>query len=107
MGAYFQDVYDHTLRLLEQVDLHRDIVSGVMDAVVAQTSNRLNQVMKTLTVISTMLMSASLVAGVYGMNFKFMPELEVALRLLRRSGPDGGNRLRSRALLQAYRLVLG
>lgn len=76
MGAYFQDVYDHTLRLLEQVDLHRDIVGGVMDAVVAQTSNRLNQVMKTLTVISTMLMSASLIAGIYGMNFKLMPELE-------------------------------
>jgi magnesium transporter len=76
MSAYFQDVYDHTLRLLEQIDLHRDIVSGVMDAIVAQTNNRLNQVMKTLTVLSTMLMSASLIAGIYGMNFKYMPELE-------------------------------
>ncbi|MBC8102275.1 MAG: magnesium/cobalt transporter CorA [Cytophagales bacterium] len=74
--AYFQDVYDHTLRLLEQIDLHRDIVGGVMDAVMAQTNNRLNQVVKTLTVFSTMLMSASLVAGIYGMNFKYMPELE-------------------------------
>jgi magnesium transporter len=76
MHAYFQDVYDHTLRLLEQIDLHRDIVGGVMDAIVAQTNNRLNQVMKTLTVISTMLMSASLIAGIYGMNFRNMPELQ-------------------------------
>ncbi|MES2461250.1 MAG: magnesium/cobalt transporter CorA [Armatimonadota bacterium] len=76
MHAYFQDVYDHTLRLLEQIDLHRDIVSGVMDAIMAQTNNRLNQVMKTLTVISTMLMSASLIAGIYGMNFRYMPELQ-------------------------------
>jgi magnesium transporter len=76
MGAYYQDVYDHTLRLLEQIDLHRDIVSGVMDAIMAQTNNRLNQVMKTLTVLSTMLMSASLIAGIYGMNFRYMPELQ-------------------------------
>jgi magnesium transporter len=47
-----------------------------MDATMAQTNNRLNQVVKTLTVLSTMLMSASLVAGIYGMNFKYMPELE-------------------------------
>lgn len=73
--VYYQDVYDHTLRLVEQVDLHRDILTGVMDAMMAQTSNRLNQVMKTLTGISTILMSAALIAGIYGMNFKNMPEL--------------------------------
>jgi len=73
---YFQDVYDHALRQVEQVDLHRDILSGVMDAMVAQTSNRLNQVMKTMTGISTILMSAALITGVYGMNFDNMPELK-------------------------------
>ncbi len=73
--VYFQDVYDHTLRLVEQVDLHRDILTGVMDAMMAQTNNRLNQVMKTLTGISTILMSAALISGIYGMNFKNMPEL--------------------------------
>lgn len=73
--VYYQDVYDHTLRLVEQVDLHRDILAGAMDAIVAQTNNRLNQVMKTLTGISTILMSAALIAGIYGMNFKYMPEL--------------------------------
>jgi magnesium transporter len=74
--VFYQDVYDHTLRLVEQVDLHRDIMGGVMDVLMSQTSNRLNQVMKTLTSISTILMSAALIAGIYGMNFKNMPELE-------------------------------
>ena len=73
--VFYQDVYDHTLRLVEQVDLHRDIMGGVIDVLMSQTSNRLNQVMKTLTGISTILMSAALIAGIYGMNFKNMPEL--------------------------------
>jgi len=72
----FQDVYDHTLRLLEQVDLHRDILTGAMEAHLSQTSNRLNQVMKTLTSISAILMTLALFAGIYGMNFRHMPALE-------------------------------
>ena len=74
--VFYQDVYDHTLRLVEQVDLHRDIMGGVMDVMMSQTNNRLNQVMKTLTGISTILMGAALIAGIYGMNFKHMPELD-------------------------------
>jgi len=73
--VYYLDVYDHALRLVEQVDLQRDILSGTLDAVMAQTSNRLNKVMKTMTGISTILMSAALIAGIYGMNFDNMPEL--------------------------------
>jgi magnesium transporter len=72
---YLQDVYDHALRLTEQIDLHRDILAGVLDALMAQTNNRMNQVMKTLTAVSTILMSAALISGIYGMNFEFMPEL--------------------------------
>ena len=60
---------------MEQVDLQRDILSGTLDAVMAQTSNRLNKVMKTMTGISTILMSAALIAGIYGMNFDALPEL--------------------------------
>jgi magnesium transporter len=74
--VYFQDVYDHTLRLIEEVDLHREILNGVTDALRAEAGNRLNQVVRTMTGISTILMSAALIAGIYGMNFKFMPELE-------------------------------
>ena len=73
---YFHDVYDHTLRLVETIDLHRDLLTGVVDIILAQTSNQLNQVMKTMTAISTILMGCALIAGIYGMNFKHMPELE-------------------------------
>ncbi len=73
---YFHDVYDHTLRLVETIDLHRDLLTGVVDIILAQTSNQLNQVMKTMTAISTILMCCALIAGIYGMNFKHMPELD-------------------------------
>lgn len=72
---YFHDIYDHVLRVLEHVDLNRDILASILDANLATTSNRLNQVMRVLTVASVVLMSIAVVAGVYGMNFKFMPEL--------------------------------
>jgi magnesium transporter len=64
------------IRLVEQVDLHRDLLSGAMDAMVAQTSNRLNKVMKTMTAIATILMSIAIIPGIYGMNFENMPELK-------------------------------
>lgn len=73
---YLQDVYDHTLRIAELVDVNRDILAGVLDAHLSVVSNRLNEVMRILTVISTILMSAALIAGIYGMNFTHMPELQ-------------------------------
>lgn len=75
---YFQDVYDHALRIVEDVDMERDILSSVLDAQVSVTSNNLNEVMRTLTVISTVLMTGAFVAGIYGMNFDRMPELHWA-----------------------------
>jgi magnesium transporter len=72
---YFQDVYDHVLRVLEHVDLNRDLLASILDANLATVSNRLNQIMRVLTVASVVLMSMALIAGIYGMNFKFMPEL--------------------------------
>jgi magnesium transporter len=75
LRLYFQDIFDHTLRLTEQIDMHRDILSGAFDALVAQNGNRLNQVMKTMTALSTILMTVALISGIYGMNFDNMPEL--------------------------------
>jgi magnesium transporter len=74
--AYFQDVYDHTLRIVEIIDMERDILASVIDAHLSIVSNNLNQVMRELTVFATILMSSALVAGIYGMNFKGMPELQ-------------------------------
>ena len=74
--VYFQDVYDHILRVTDAVDSYRDLLSSALDVHLSMTSNRLNQVMKTLTGSSIILMSMTLVASVYGMNFDVMPELD-------------------------------
>jgi len=74
--VYFQDVYDHILRVTDVVDTYRDLLSSVLDAHLSVTSNNLNNVMRTLTASSIILMSMTLVAGIYGMNFVHMPELD-------------------------------
>jgi len=76
--VYFQDVFDHTLRVAEVIDMERDILASLLDAHLSIVSNNLNEVMKALTVVSTILMSGAFVAGVYGMNFTHMPELKWA-----------------------------
>ncbi len=73
--VYFQDVYDHLLRVTDAVDTYRELMSSALDSYLTVASNRLNQVMKTLTASSIILMSMTLVASVYGMNFDHMPEL--------------------------------
>ncbi len=75
VAPYFHDLFDNTLRLTELVDTNRDALTGLLDIHLSTVSNNLNQVMKKMTVISTVLMSCALIAGVYGMNFKYMPEL--------------------------------
>ncbi|MBA2598739.1 MAG: magnesium/cobalt transporter CorA [Chloroflexota bacterium] len=74
--AYFQDVYDHLLRITDSVDIYRDMLSSVLDANLSMVSYTLNIVVKRLTSSSIILMSMTLVAGIYGMNFVFMPELD-------------------------------
>ena len=74
--VYFQDVYDHLLRVIDSVDLTRDMLAGVLDANLSMVSYNLNVVVKRLTSSSIILMSVTLVAGIYGMNFVNMPELE-------------------------------
>jgi magnesium transporter len=74
--VYFQDVFDHIIRVADTVDTLRDMLSSTMDAYLSVSGNRMNMVMKRLTSIATILMSVTLIAGIYGMNFKYMPELE-------------------------------
>jgi magnesium transporter len=82
--VYFRDVYDHVTRLADTLDLYRDQLSSMMDANISISSHSLNQVMRTLTATSIILMSGSLIAGIYGMNFNpeaspyNMPELNWA-----------------------------
>ena len=73
--AYFLDVYDHVLRLFDYVDNLHDLLSNALEAYLSSMSNKLNEIMKVLTMISTVMMPLTLVAGIYGMNFAYMPEL--------------------------------
>lgn len=74
--VYFRDIYDHTIQVIDTVETYRDLLSGMLDLYLSSISNRTNEVMKFLTVIGTIFMPLTFLAGVYGMNFKHMPELE-------------------------------
>ena len=74
--TYFQDVFDHLIRVADTIDTLRDMIGSMMDAYLSISGNRMNLIMKRLTSISTILMSVTLVAGIYGMNFDYMPELK-------------------------------
>jgi len=73
---YFRDVYDHTVQVIDTVETYRDLLSGMLDLYLSSISNRTNEVMKFLTVIGTIFMPLTFLVGVYGMNFKHLPELE-------------------------------
>jgi magnesium transporter len=74
-GVFLKDVYDHTIQVIDAVETYRDVLSGMLDLYLSTVSNRMNEVMKVLTIIATIFIPLTFVAGVYGMNFKFMPEL--------------------------------
>jgi magnesium transporter len=73
--AYLRDVYDHTIQVIDTVESFRDMVAGMLDLYLSSLSNRMNEVMKVLTIIATIFIPLTFVAGVYGMNFHNMPEL--------------------------------
>lgn len=73
--VYFEDIFDHFLRVVDQIDTQRELMGNVVDASLALTSNRMNEVMKKMTSWGAILIVATLIAGIYGMNFTDMPEL--------------------------------
>ncbi len=73
---YLRDVYDHIIRLIETIDSYHDLINGLMDLYLNNISNKTNQVVKLLTIISSIFIPVTFIAGVYGMNFKYMPELD-------------------------------
>ncbi len=73
---YLRDIYDHTVQVIDTIETFRDMVAGMLDIYLSSISNRMNAVMKVLTVIATIFMPLTFLAGIYGMNFKYMPELE-------------------------------
>lgn len=73
---YFRDVHDHAVQVIDTLETYRDTLSGMLDIYLSTVSNRMNETMKVLTIIATIFMPLTFLAGVYGMNFKYMPELE-------------------------------
>ena len=72
---FFRDVFDHTLRVIDTMDSYRDLINGMLDIYLSSVSNRMNEIMKVLTVFATIFIPLTFIAGVYGMNFDYMPEL--------------------------------
>jgi magnesium transporter len=75
-AIFLRNLYDHTIQVIDTTETLRDIVSGMLEVYLSSVSNRMNEVMKLLTIIATIFIPLTFIAGIYGMNFKFMPELE-------------------------------
>jgi len=73
--VYFRDVYDHTIQVIDAIETQRDILSSMIDIYISSVNNQLNRVIKVLTIITTIFMPLTLVAGIFGMNFKYLPWL--------------------------------
>ncbi len=73
---FLRDVYDHTIQVIDNVETYRDILSGMLETYLSSVSYRMNEVMKVLTIIATIFIPLTFIVGVYGMNFRHMPELE-------------------------------
>lgn len=73
---YLRDAYDHTIQIIDLVETYRELAASLVDIYLSSASNRMNEVMKVLTIISTIFIPLTFIAGIYGMNFQHMPELE-------------------------------
>jgi magnesium transporter len=74
-GLYLRDVYDHTIQVIDTVESFRDMISGMLDTYLSSISNKMNEVMRVLTIIATIFIPLTFIAGIYGMNFQYIPEL--------------------------------
>ena len=72
---FLRDLYEHTIQVIDTVENFRDMVSGILDIYLSSISNKMNEVMKVLTIIATIFIPLTFIAGIYGMNFLNMPEL--------------------------------
>jgi magnesium transporter len=74
--VFFRDLLDHSTRIIDTVETYRDLMSGLIDMHLSSSSNKMNEIMKFLTIISSIFIPITFIAGIYGMNFRYMPELE-------------------------------
>lgn len=76
MSIFLRDLYDHTIQVIDAVEAYQDVLSGLLDLYLSSISNRMNEVMKVLTIFATIFIPLTFIAGIYGMNFEYMPELK-------------------------------
>ncbi|MCK5063776.1 MAG: magnesium/cobalt transporter CorA [Candidatus Fermentibacteraceae bacterium] len=74
-AVFLRNLYDHTIQVIDTVETYRDVISGMHDMYLSSVSNRMNQIMKVLTIIATIFIPLTFISGVYGMNFRYMPEI--------------------------------
>jgi magnesium transporter len=74
-GPYLRDLYDHAIQVVETVEVFSEMTANIMDLYLSNLSNRMNEVMKVLTIIATIFIPLTFIAGIYGMNFENMPEI--------------------------------
>jgi magnesium transporter len=75
-SIYLRDVYDHTIQVIDTIETFREMISGMLDIYLSSISNKMNEVMKVLTIIATVFIPLTFIAGIYGMNFVYMPEIQ-------------------------------
>ncbi len=75
-SVFLRDVYDHTVQVMDTIETYRDILSGMLDTYLSSVSNRMNEVMKVLTIIATIFIPLTFIVGIYGMNFDYIPEIK-------------------------------
>ncbi len=76
LSMYFRDIYDHTIQIIDTLETYRDLAAGLLDIYLSSLSNRTNEIMKVLTIIGTIFIPLTFITGIYGMNFRYMPELK-------------------------------
>jgi magnesium transporter len=74
-SVFLRDLYDHTVQIIDTVETYKEMLSGMLELYLSNVSNRMNEVMKILTIIATIFIPLTFIAGIYGMNFEYMPEL--------------------------------
>ncbi len=75
-NIYLRDIYGHTIQVMDTVETLRDVISGTLDVYLSSVSNRMNEIMKVLTIVATIFIPLTFIVGIYGMNFQYMPELK-------------------------------
>jgi magnesium transporter len=76
---YLRDIYDHIIHVIDTTETFRDIIAGMIDIYLSSVSNKMNEIMKVLTIIATIFIPLTWIVGIYGMNFDYMPELRAKI----------------------------